>query len=253
MPQTPAAHTRIGKVDLHGHLLPGVDDGCRTLEESVDCAGMLVDAGYTHASATPHVMPQFPGNNRREIARRVRELQAAYDSAGVGLTLVPGGELNMLDTMQLEDEIDLGEVVSYGLAGKWVLFDFWTDSVAELERYVVPGVTALRKAGYQLLLAHPERISVFQRDDGVLDELVGRGVKLQLNSWCLVERPGSRLRELAERWLLAGRYHVLGTDLHRREGMPARLDGISRAEELIGATAFDEMMRRARDVAGIVG
>jgi len=252
MSQSSESDDSVGPVELHAHLLPAVDDGCRTVEESIDCARILVANGYTHACCTPHVMPQFPENNRAGIVRRVAALQREYDAAEVGLKLVPGGEMNLMSVLE-EGELRLEEVVSYGMLGKWVLFDFWTESPEAVERWVTPGVEKLREAGYELLLAHPERISVLQRVPAVLDGLVGRGVKLQLNAWCLAERPGARVREYAEKWLTAGRYHVLATDLHRIDGMEIRMNGVRRAEELVGVEGVAEMMKRARGVAGIEG
>jgi protein-tyrosine phosphatase len=59
-----------GRIDVHAHLIPGVDDGCADVRESIECGRMLVGAGYTHAFCTPHIWPNLPGNNVEEIARR---------------------------------------------------------------------------------------------------------------------------------------------------------------------------------------
>src|SRR5258706_8043592 len=108
-----------GRVDVHTHLLPGVDDGCATVEESITCARALVTAGYTHAYCTPHVWPDLPGNNAREIKGRVADLQGAFDDAGVALKLLPGGELNLMSAWPRLGEQARGEVVTYGLLGRY--------------------------------------------------------------------------------------------------------------------------------------
>ena len=84
-----------GRIDVHAHLLPGVDDGCADLNESIICARMLVEAGYSHAFCTPHIWPNLPENKPDVIAQRTKELQNEYDRAAVSLKLLPGGELNL--------------------------------------------------------------------------------------------------------------------------------------------------------------
>jgi protein-tyrosine phosphatase len=224
-----------GRVDVHTHLLPGVDDGCETVEESVACARALVGAGYTHAYCTPHVWGNLPHNNPREIGTRVAELQGALDRAGVTLTVLPGGEHNLLSSWPASGERAREEVVTYGMLGRYVLFDFWTDDGAVVRERVEPAARGLRERGYELILAHPERIEALQRDERALDRLTELGVKLQLNSWCLSEPRGDRRREMAERLLKEGRYFLIGTDLHRSTSMAARLKGLEVAEELVGA------------------
>ena len=66
-----------GRIDVHSHLLPGVDDGCRTVQESVQCARLMADAGYTHSFCTPHVWPHLSRNTVAHIPRYTEELQSA--------------------------------------------------------------------------------------------------------------------------------------------------------------------------------
>ena len=87
--------TETGRIDVHSHLLPGVDDGCRELRESIACARQLVAAGYTHSFCTPHVWPGLPENRRTNIVYWTERLQRELDAAGVPLRLVPGGEINL--------------------------------------------------------------------------------------------------------------------------------------------------------------
>jgi len=84
-----------GHIDVHSHLLPGIDDGCKNVAESVACAKLMVQAGYTHSFCTPHVWPNLPHNRPEDITRRVARLQSSLSEAGVPLKLFPGGELNM--------------------------------------------------------------------------------------------------------------------------------------------------------------
>src|SRR5579884_293306 len=114
----------FGRIDVHSHLLPGVDDGCGTLEESLQCARALVDAGYTHSFCTPHIWPNLPDNTVRNIAERTQRLQQALHEANVPLQLFPGGELNLSADFRRFAPHD---VVTYGLRGRYCLFDLWAE------------------------------------------------------------------------------------------------------------------------------
>jgi protein-tyrosine phosphatase len=232
---------RTGRVDVHSHLLPAVDDGCQNVQESIVCARALVAAGYTHAFCTPHVWPNLPENNAPEIRRRVDELQAAYEAAGVPLIVRPGGEHNLLSSWPGIGVQPLDEIVTYDLAGRYLLFDFWTESPVVVRVRIVPGVKHLREMGFELILAHPERIAALQKEPGLIDAMMDLGVKLQLNSWCLADGRGEPTREIAERLLREGRYFLIGTDTHRPTGMGSRVEGLAIAEKLVGRAAVDRL------------
>src|SRR5215471_14728202 len=107
-----------GRIDVHSHLLPGVDDGCKTLEESLACARVLVENGYTHSFCTPHIWQSHPANNVTNIPRMTSALQKELDAKGIALKLIPGGEIN------IQPEIfrnDADETVTYAMAKKFAL------------------------------------------------------------------------------------------------------------------------------------
>src|SRR5258706_14750551 len=158
-----------GRVDVHTHLLPGVDDGCASIEESLACARALTRDGYTHAYCTPHVWPNLPENNAREIRERVANLQSAFDAAEVGLTLLSGGENNLLSAWPGLAGLRREDVVTYGLLGRWVLFDFWTDTAAMVRERIQPAVRELRGQGVDRVLAHPGPTAALQRGLPALD------------------------------------------------------------------------------------
>src|SRR5690348_14869324 len=106
----------LGRVDVHAHLIPGVDDGCKSVDESILCARALVAAGYTHAFCTPHVWPNLR-NTVKTIRQWTDALQAALDAAQVPLRLMPGGEINLHRQFYTDTPPD--EVVTYGLNRKF--------------------------------------------------------------------------------------------------------------------------------------
>jgi protein-tyrosine phosphatase len=234
------APTIVGRVDVHTHLLPGIDDGCTSVADSLACARALVDVGYTHAFCTPHVWPNLPDNNATEIRRRPAQLQSEFDAANVPLTVLPGGENNLMSAWPGLAKTPRDEIVTYDLAGQYVLFDFWADTPTQVRDLVEPAVRHLRNEGFELILAHPERITALH-DERTLGRLTDLGVKLQLNSWCLTERKGSPKRDMAERLLKDDRYFLIGTDLHRPSGMAIRTAGLALAEHLVGRDEVERL------------
>lgn len=231
-----------GRFDVHTHLLPGIDDGCRDYAQSLQCARTLVEHGYSDAFCTPHVWPSLPNNHASSICDAVRNLQMRLDAEKVGLKVHPGAELNLHSLWPQIKAWKDAEVVTYGLAGKWVLFDFWLEDAGDFRMGVQPAMEHLLSRGFSLVLAHPERISVLQENADILDRVEQMGVKLQLNSWCLADSAHREIQETAQRLLGTGKYFLMGTDLHGPGGMRSRMKGIELAEEMVGTEAVKHLM-----------
>ena len=228
----------IGRIDVHGHLLPGIDDGCPTVDDSIACAQLLVEAGYSHACCTPHVWPTLQGNTVPAIGSRTVQLQQQLDAAHVPLSLIPGGEINLEWNWPAIGSAPPEQIVSYAFAGKHLLFDFWADTFPE---FLPPAVTHLQGLGFTLIMAHPERLVAVQNDPAVADRFIEMGILLQCNSWCLTDPLGTPTRDVSERLLRDGKYFLLGTDLHNLATLPIRLEGVRRAIEFVGAEAVDQL------------
>lgn len=225
-----------GRIDLHAHLLPGVDDGCRDVAESFACARRMVEAGFTDVVCTPHVWPNLPHNNPRDTPPRIAALQRELDRERVPLRLHVGGEVNLRE--HTADDIE--QLLTYQLFGRHVLIDFW---FSELPEWFERVIGQLQQSALTVIIAHPERIECFQRDLGTIDRLAARGVLFQANLQCLNDPPDKPTRQLVERWLLERRYSFLASDLHRLDTLQLRLDGLQRAIELLGDDEVDRLTR----------
>jgi protein-tyrosine phosphatase len=224
-----------GRIDIHSHLLPDVDDGCATLEDSLYCARELVSLGYSHCFCTPHVWPSFPKNNRSDIPRAVEQLQKVLTTNGIALQLLPGGELNMrADTPATKPE----ELVSYRMAGKYALIDLWAD---KLPVFFEPSILRLQSLGATVILAHPERMRAVQEHPGLADSFAELGILLQGNLQCFGDPPHMATRKTAERFLAEKRYFALGSDLHNPQSMPIRRAGLERVREAVGDMGLDRL------------
>ena len=224
-----------GRIDVHGHFLPALDDGSRSIEESVELALRMAESGYSHLSCTPHIWPEH-AYSPKFILGEVAKLQRALDSHGVPVTLVSGGELALTD-LDLYS-MNYTQMPTYNMNGKYVLFDFWAD---ELPEDYWQRIDRLKTLGATPIQAHPERIAAFQDHPHLLDELAEQGVLLQCNLQCISDQAGARTRDCAERWLADKRYFLLASDAHRTDTLDYRLDGLKRAIERFGEAEIDRL------------
>ncbi|GAA4014401.1 capsular polysaccharide biosynthesis protein [Hymenobacter fastidiosus] len=206
----PAALAVLG-ADMHSHVLPGLDDGAETVEQSVALLRALQSMGYRKLIMTPHIMGDFYKNTPTGIRAALAQLQVAATAGGVtGLQLECAAEYYLDEWLQ--QKIDSEEpLLSFGGDKKYVLFE--TSYINEPFNFREV-VFNLKSAGYQPVLAHPERYTYFYgrfqelekvREDGVL-------LQLNLNSLCGYYSPGAR--KIAERLVDAGLVDMVGTDAH---------------------------------------
>lgn len=218
-----------GLVDIHAHILPGIDDGPDTIEESLDMARAAVASGIAVLAATPHLRSDFPNVHVQEIAARCETVQRALDQDGIPLRVFSGAEASLLWALEAgEEELRLA---SYGGRGTDLLIETPFD-VSVPDRTLF----ALRDRGFRIILAHPERSVLFQRNPGPLARLSEAGVLLQVNAGALLHRrtpPG----RLAEHLVREGLAHVIASDGHRGDAwrpVTALARGLEAVERLIG-------------------
>jgi protein-tyrosine phosphatase len=226
-----------GRIDVHSHLLPGIDDGCKNVEESIACARLLVAEGYTHSFCTPHIWPSLPENTIPNIAGHVERLQRSLDEAGVALRLIPGGELNLrADTIETRHD----DLVTYAWRRKFVLFDIWAQTLPD---FFEPSVRWFQSLGADVILAHPERMRAVQAQPELADYFDALGLMLQGNLQCLADPPHTPTYQVGRKFLTDGRYFLLGSDLHNLDTLPHRMNGLRHAIELVGEAEVDRLTR----------
>jgi protein-tyrosine phosphatase len=227
----------MGYVDLHCHLLWGLDDGCETPAETLAAARLLVALGFSDAAPSPHAIAGLPsGDPARSEARRA-EAADLLAREGVALALHTNAE-NRLEEEFLARAAGAGRR-GIGERGRWVLvetpFDTPVPALAEL-------VFALKRKGVSPLFAHPERCAEFERP-GRAAEVVRLGGALQLNLGALAGVYGRPARRFAERLVSDGLYAVAATDLHRPDGLREWLDeALGMLEKRAGAEALERML-----------
>ncbi|MEM7680560.1 MAG: CpsB/CapC family capsule biosynthesis tyrosine phosphatase [Planctomycetota bacterium] len=229
-----------GRIDCHSHLLPGIDDGCADLHESVASIQRLRRAGFTATICTPHHwVTRYPYVAPEHVRIWTQQLREELDDLCEGYTLYDGGELRLdpatLDWLKDHAPPTLAE-------SKLVLCDFWVD---RWRPFLDKGFEKLFADGYTPVLAHPER-SHFPRDyDAHLDRLSDMGVLLQGNLSSFTGVNGPEAERIAHRLLTTGRYDFLALDMHRPDSLEDRVDGIDLAAQLVGADAVEALIDHA--------
>jgi protein-tyrosine phosphatase len=209
-------------IDLHSHVLPGIDDGPNSIEGSLVLARAAVEAGTRTLVATPHVSFTYP-NDHATIARLVDEVNARLRSEGIALEVRAGAELAMSYLL----EIERGGLAAFGLGefglggGRWLLVEPpFAPVVTGLERLLAD----LRDHGHRVLLAHPERCHAFHRDRAALESLVAGGVLTSITAGSLVGRFGESVRRFAVGLVRDGLVHNVSSDAHNHS---SRAPGIA--------------------------
>jgi protein-tyrosine phosphatase len=229
-----------GRIDVHSHILPGIDDGCPTIEDSLNCIRQFISAGYAGTICTPHISPRiYPHNTPKNVKRCVAELQAAVDQEGLSYQLWAGGELVMA-----VDNWSWFENDGFPTLGnsKAILMDWWGPTWPQFAGHFLD---RLQAAGYQPILAHPERMKLpVTALKQLVESLADRGVWLQGNLNSLSGGEGPQSQELAQQWLQEGRYYILASDTHHPELMQGRLAGLQVAIDLVGRDRVQELISR---------
>ena len=193
-----------GFTDWHCHLLPGVDDGVQTMEESLQILASYEQYGVQEVWLTPHIMEDIP-NTTASLRTRYAELQAAYRGP-IRLRLASE---NMLDTL-FEQRLQAGDLLPLGQEGKYLLVE---TSYFNPPYGLHDLLAQIQAKGYVPVLAHPERYLYMESKD--YQQLKRLNIAFQLNLPSLVGAYGPDVKRKAV-WLLEnGYYQLKGTDTHR--------------------------------------
>jgi protein-tyrosine phosphatase len=195
-------------IDLHCHVLPGVDDGPDTLADSLDLCRAAVAAGTKTIVATPHVSWEWPGVTSQAVAEGAARVNEALLAEGIDLEVRTGAEIAMTRAGDLSDS----ELVALRLGGGPYLL---------LECPISPAAAgfdtvahALADRGHHILLAHPERCPAFHREPAQLESLVEAGMLTSVTAGAFVGRFGRHVERFARQMLEHGLVHDIASDGH---------------------------------------
>jgi len=208
-------------IDLHCHVLAGLDDGPQTIERSIALARAAAATGIHTIVATPHVNSRYR-NDAPAIQRVVEKTNATFAAAGLAVSVVAGAEIAITSASDLRPT----ELSALALGnGPWVLIEPPFTSVSYGLDILI---SDLQDRGHRIVLAHPERCPAFHRDPRMLASLVDGGALTSVTAGALVGRFGDAVRRFAHRLIEGQMIHNVSSDAHdcdrRPPGMSAELE-----------------------------
>lgn len=199
---------KSGFVDIHNHLLWGIDDGSKTFEETMLLCEMMQDLGITEAIATPHTYPGLWNNEAPEIENAYQ----AYATRTSDLFITHVSSEYLADTYlsHLEQNQTL-----LSLPNRYLLIEF--SLLAPPNDFVLNTLFQLKLKGYRLILAHPERYLYWKKTLGTFERLKSFDLYYQMNTLSLIGYYGIEVKRLCEYLLSKGFYDFTGTDTHNKK------------------------------------
>ncbi|HUX47140.1 MAG TPA: CpsB/CapC family capsule biosynthesis tyrosine phosphatase, partial [Desulfosporosinus sp.] len=197
-------------IDIHSHILPGLDHGSKNMEETLGIVRQLHEAGFKTLIATPHVLEGADFLHPKEILTSTERVRQAVTEAGIPVEILPGAENYIFP--DIAKWVRAGKLLTLGNTGKYILVEF---PLLEIPRYTDQVFFELQVLGITPVLAHPERYrGLFQEPERLLD-WVKRGILFQLDLRSFSVRFGPQPKQLAETMLSSDLIHFVGSDAHR--------------------------------------
>lgn len=206
-------------IDIHCHILPGIDDGSDSMETSLKMLRMAEKDGISQIILTPHNKPWHRNRDHAGMEAKVGQLRERLCREGLGIELYTGGELYYRSG--LTEELDQG--MAETLAGsRYVLVEF--DPAADYD-YIRNGVYTLLMGGYYPIAAHVERYKNVCCKIGRIAELIDMGCLMQVNAGSITGQYGIGAKQLTKKMLKQNMIHFVATDAHDTERRPPCLSG----------------------------
>jgi protein-tyrosine phosphatase len=220
-------------IDLHNHLLPGIDDGAKKLEETLEFLRVARRDGITTVTATPHMKPGVYDNTRAVIFERIALVkEAARGDEAEQVELLPGAEVYF--TADVVERAKTGHLMTVGDRGKYVLLEL---PYQQIPMKVDDTIFQLRLLGITPIMAHPERVAYYLEDFDRIVASVRLGALTQVTGSSISGRFGTKARDFAVRMLEQNLIHILASDSHDvRYRPPILSDARQAVAKLAGET-----------------
>ncbi|MFI5220748.1 MAG: tyrosine-protein phosphatase [Bacteroidia bacterium] len=199
--------------EFHSHLIPAIDDGVKTIEESIEILRVWSEMGYKKVITTPHIQGDFFKNGPHNILPGLELLRKNLKEKNIPIEIFAAAEY-LLDDV-LEQKIETGELLTFG--DKYILVEL---PFMEEPRNMKSVLFALRVNGFKPVLAHPERYGYMSRQKEKFEELFDSGILFQVNIFSLVGYYSPEVQKTAE-WLIEKKMvNMIGSDTHGVRHLP---------------------------------
>jgi tyrosine-protein phosphatase YwqE len=196
------------EVDMHSHLIPGIDDGSKTMEESLQLIKRLSDFGLRKIITTPHIMSEYYRNTPEIINMGLEDLRKSVKAEGISIEIEAAAEYYM-DEIFLEKVKGSEPLLSFG--DRYILVE---TGFINKPQMLLEIIFQLEMAGYKPILAHPERYQYLIHDKSLLEDLVDRNILFQVNLLSLTGFYSKQVKDFGEMLIERGLVKFFGTDCH---------------------------------------
>lgn len=231
-------------IDLHCHILPGLDDGSENMEQTIRMAEMAEQDGVHFIVATPHYRRDAKDASAERIREKVKEVNNVLERRGISLRVLPGMEPQI--QFDFVEKVKDGTLLTLNATGKYILLELpFHQPLHQLDRMIFD----MQMAGYTPIIPHPERTDLFRTRPKLLYDLVKKGVLTQINAGSITGQFGKRVKGFAMLLLETHLAHLVASDAHDDLRRPPLL---STAYKEIFRIAGEETVYRMKENAKTV-
>lgn len=225
-------------IDFHTHIIPNVDDGSKSMEETVELLKEAEKTGFETVILTSHYMENYYQIDVKERAKIVNSIQSMLQNNTMNINLVLGNEIYFSD--KIVSFIENKKACTINNT-RYILFELPFNVVPENLYYVIYNML---ERGYIPILAHPERYSFIQQNPNILKDFIEKGVLIQSNYGSFIGQYGKKAQIIIKKLLKNGMVHFLGTDVHRKNTIYPKIPAIvSSMEKYIGKEKLDTITK----------
>ncbi|MEG0496822.1 MAG: CpsB/CapC family capsule biosynthesis tyrosine phosphatase [Carnobacterium sp.] len=231
-------------IDLHCHILPGIDDGAKDMEDSIEIAREAVAEGITHILATPHYKNGHWDNEKKDILVLVEELQKELDARDILLTIFPGQEVRI--NGELFEDLTEDKIQFIDEGKQYVLIEFPTPSIPA---YTESLFFELQKKGITPIIVHPERNHAILKDPNVLLPFIEKGVLAQLTAASYTGGFGKSIQKVSKQLIEANLVHFIASDAHNISSRSFHMkEAYKKLEKEFGKEKANEYQQVTKDL-----
>ena len=223
-------------IDIHSHIIPNVDDGARSVEETFNILKEAQEAGFTDDILTSHILLNYYETDAQELIFWKDKLQEVLDQRGPNIKLHSGMEIYISN--QMEELMQKNKLLTLANS-RYMLIELPIASNVQYLDYVI---YYLEAKGIKPIIAHPERYKCVQKDPDIVEEYIENGCLIQCNYGSIVNLYGREAEKTIKTLLKKNQVHFLGSDVHRENGTYLIiLDAIKKIRKIIRENKINEL------------
>lgn len=221
-------------IDMHSHILPEIDDGAKSIEESIEMIKEAYKAGFTAIVSTSHYIEDSYDASKQKRYELIKIIEKRLENENIDITIYNGAEAyvstNLNDLIKKEELVTINET-------KYLLIELPMNNKII---YLNEIISELKDNGIIPIIAHPERYSYVQKDPKILNDLIDQGVLFQSNYGSLIGKYGKDAQKAVKKLLKNNMIQLLGTDTHRSNSTYTQMDEIiKKFTKLLGKEKFE--------------